>query len=210
MDWNNPLPQQCWDEPNFRLEDVINKLGRRIVNSGDAEYSIVSERNHPTDCSGQTGYFDWHSDGLYHKEPPRYVMLHCIDPGASQCPTELSETKTALSQMRHSHVMTLSKLRTHYVGRQKTYVHDIMSDNGMLLASRGHVSPMEGMGLKDQPTVREITSAMTGLYTMLDNFAGPVWWKKGRTLVFDQYQYLHRRNSKVIDPNRKLIRLWFR
>ena len=196
------------DVPDFDVDEFARLLGPRIVQTSGKNYAFAMHKEDPTDCSDRTEYFDWHSDGLYHATPPRFVLLHCLDPGHGQVNTELADVKVVLAAMSPNSLRTLSKLHSHYVGHGGRFSHPILTGGGMLLASRGHVTAPD-LYLDQTPSIREIVEALTGLYQRLDDDAVPYKWEKGGTLIFDQRKFMHRRNSAVIDRDRKLIRMWF-
>lgn len=192
-----------------KLVAWANELGPGIVQTGGKDYAIVQHKDDPSDHSNRTEYFDWHSDGLYHAKPPRFVLLHCLNPGSGEAQTDVASSMQVLKQMSSRTLRTLAKLRSHYIGHGGCYSHPIRhSAWKMLLASRGYVSPLEEIPLEDQPSIREISDAIRELYLLLDENAIPQEWKAGNTLIFDQYKYMHRRNSSGIDKERKLIRMW--
>jgi len=198
------------------VEELVHLLGSRIVRTGGRDYGhdyrIAMHREDPTDCSDRTEYFDWHSDGLYYSKPPKYVLLHCLDPGSQQINTDLAETIQVLSVIHHDHFQILKKLLSHYIGHGGNFDHPVLTgyqNSEMLLASRGHISALPDLSLEDHPSLREISTALTDLYRSLDENAVSYQWNKGATLIFNQYQYMHRRNSNSIDRERKLIRMWF-
>lgn len=195
--------------PDFDADQIAFLLRRRIVTTSGQPYAIAQHKDDPSDCSDRTEYFDWHSDGLYVMRPPHYVILHCLDPGAGLISTDLVNVKDVLSKISEDSLYTLGKLNSTYIGHGGSFSHPILSLKGMLLASRGFVSPLSGLSLNEQPSIRDITTALTELYHHLDKNAFPHQWKVGDTLIFDQYQYMHRRNSNSIDKERKLIRMWF-
>jgi alpha-ketoglutarate-dependent taurine dioxygenase len=188
----------------------VEALGSRIVLSGGFPYSIAQHKDNPSDCSDRTEYFDWHSDGLYHPHPPKYVLLHCLDAGSGAVVTELASSQIILGHLISEKTLyTLGKLRSCYIGHGGAYHHPILTIKGMLMASRGFVEPLPGLSLDEQPSIRDINLALTELYARLDHNVLSYDWKVGDTLIFNQYHYMHRRNSAVIDKDRKLIRMWF-
>ncbi len=195
--------------PDFDIEEWVKHLGSRIVQTNGQNYAVAQHKDDPSDCSDRTEYFDWHSDGLYHPLPPRYVLLHCINPGAGQINTELASVEKVLDRLSIESLSTLACLRSHYIGHGGCFYHPILRAGEMLLASRGYVSPLNHVPLAAVPSIRDISDAMMELYDGLDFLAVPYKWQAGDTLIFDQYQYLHRRNSTSIDRDRKLIRMWF-
>lgn len=190
-------------------DKLARLLGPRLVQTSGKNYAVAMHRDDPANFSDRTDYFDWHSDGLYHAKPPRFVLLHCLDPGKAGIGTELADAHSALSDIPLSSLRTLRKLRSYYVGRILSFDHPILQPEGMLLASRGHASALPDLQLEGYPTIREIAVAFSDLYRALDKRAIAYTWRPGATLVFDQYRYMHRRNSAVIDRERKLLRMWF-
>jgi alpha-ketoglutarate-dependent taurine dioxygenase len=197
------------DVPDFDVEEFVLLLGPRIVQTSGKNYAIAMHKEDPTDYSNRTTFFDWHCDGLYLPKPPRFALLHCLHPGNGQAKTELANTNEVLTRLSPGSFRTLSKLRSHYIGHGGSFDHPILTSDGMLLASRGYVSPLLDLPFEDHPSIRDINEALSELYDHLDDSAVPYEWNMGGTLVFDQYQYMHRRKSETIDRDRKLIRMWF-
>ena len=198
-----------WNILDFDVEELVQLLGPRIIQTSGKNYAIAMHREDPTDCSDRTEYFDWHSDGLYHPTPPKFVLLHCLNSGNGQIHTDLADVQNVLAKLSPDRLQTLSRLCSHYIGHGGNFDHRILLNNKILLASRGYVSPLTYLPLEEQPSIRDIGEALSELYLYLDCSAVSYKWRAGDTLIFNQYQYLHRRNSAVIDRDRKLIRMWF-
>lgn len=197
------------DIPDFDVDEFIRWLGPRLVKTSGQDYAIAMHKEDPTDCSDRTEFFDWHSDGLYLPQPPRFVLLHCLDPGGGEVVTELASVDKVLNSLPLFGLRTLRRLRSHYIGHGGCFDHPILAGDNMLLASRGYISPLPGLSLDDIPSTRDIGEALAELYEELDAAAVPYEWAKGRTLIFEQRKFMHRRESRVIDRDRKLIRMWF-
>src|SRR4030088_2809580 len=60
-------------------------------------------------------------------------------------------------------------------------------------------TPLPDLPFEDHPSIRDISEALTELCHHLDESAVPYEWSTRGTLVFNQYQYMHRRNSSTID-----------
>ena len=194
---------------DFDAGRVAAWLGPRLVQTSGHDYAVAQHKDDPSDCSDRTEYFDWHSDGLYYPQPPKYVLLHCLDAGHGLIKTELVNIHEIILRLHPSNQYVLGKLQSRYIGHGGSFVHPIISLKGMLLASRGVIETLPGLSLHEQPSIREITEVMANLYELFDTLAVPYNWSSGDTLIFNQYQYLHRRNSNTIDKDRKLIRMWF-
>jgi alpha-ketoglutarate-dependent taurine dioxygenase len=197
------------DVPDFDPERLAEFLGPRVVKTSGKNFALAMHKEDPTDCSDRTEYFDWHSDGLYHGTPPRFVLLHCLDPGTGRCMTDLANVRDILGRLSPGAQGVLRRLRSYYIGHGGHFGHPILDSAGMLLASRGFVSPLETVPLEDVPSIRETSDAFAELYRLLDESAVSIEWFKGATLVFDQRLRMHRRQSAAIDRGRKLIRMWF-
>ena len=207
-------------DPGFDAEDLVKQLGPRLVQTSGQNYAIAKHKDDPADCSDRTEYFDWHSDGLYHPQPPRFVLLHCLQVGSGEVKTELASVAELIAKISTRSLRTLIDLHSTYIGHGGCFAHPIFRNNEMLLASRGYISPRPDLPLADNPSNRDIATAMSELYGLLDENAHTYEWSAGTTLIFDQYRYLHRRNpdnsaiggnarSSTIDKDRKLVRMWF-
>ena len=96
------------DVPDFDVEELVRLLGPRIVQTSGENYAIAMHKEDPTDHSNRTTFFDWHSDGLYLAKPPRFALLHCLNPGNGQANTELANTNQVLTKLSPSSLRTLS------------------------------------------------------------------------------------------------------
>src|SRR5882672_3619781 len=198
-----------YHDDGFDPEQYAKQLGSRLVQTSVADYAIAMHKEDPSDCSDRTEFFDWHSDGLYHDVPPKYVLLHCLNPGHGRVMTELTDMSVVLSKLGEPSRAILRKLRSHYIGHGGNFAHPLMSDRVFLLASRGHLSPQSNLNLDQVPSIRETSEALSELYARMEENVASYEWSRGDMLIFNQYQYMHRRQSSEIDQDRKLIRMWF-
>ena len=195
--------------PDLDVDEVVRLLGTRIVQTKGKAYAIAEHRDDLTDCSDRTEFFDWHSDGLYHSQPPRRVLLYCLDPGHGGVKTEVADTDCVLSALPEEDYHVLTKLRCNYVSHEGVHSHPMVADGALMLASRGYPTPSPSLPLEATPSIREITKALSSLYQTLDHYAIRQEWHQGDVLIFDQHRYLHRRTGGPVDHRRKLIRMWF-
>lgn len=84
--------------------------GQKIVPSTDGLISIVSDTGSIDDYSQQSGFFDFHTDGLYLPAIPRLVFLYCMDPGNGSTPTAISDGAAAVDHLRGSSSFEILKL----------------------------------------------------------------------------------------------------
>lgn len=155
----------------------------------------------------------WHQDGLSHLQPPSKVLLYCESPGRADITTDLADVESALAAIDPSTRRTLGEISRCYMSRSGKDFHEgpllrTEPNSGreyLSLCSRGWVR-----GEADT-TLEQVTEAMSALFSALS----PVHqhrWEAGDCLVFDNIKYLHRRyNPKNhIDPDRRLLRVWFK
>jgi alpha-ketoglutarate-dependent taurine dioxygenase len=199
-----------FNDPDFNPEIFTQTLGDRIMLTSGKKWSIVEDAATLTDASRQTTNLDWHVDGLYYKTVPRYVLLHCTEPGKGGVKTEFVDTYYVTNKLPGDVALILSKLQMHYIGKDGEYQHyPILSLSGLNLGSRGYVSP-KSHALEEMPTNREIAKAMVCLFETMDvNVCLSKSWIKGDTVIFDQTRIIHRRVSTLSDRERKLIRMWW-
>src|SRR5947208_3555522 len=70
-----------------------------VMPSSDGNISIVQESGDSSDFSRQSGYFDLHKDGLYHRTPPHFVLLYCEDAGRGDSPTVVADTRPVVEEI---------------------------------------------------------------------------------------------------------------
>jgi alpha-ketoglutarate-dependent taurine dioxygenase len=197
---------------DFDPEALLARLkDRSVPTRSEGATSIVEDIGRPTtDCSKHTLKFDWHTDGLYHDPPPRWTVLHCIDPGAGEITTEVADALAAIGRLSAEHARVLEKLETVYVGRDgKRHARRIVGPTFVHLASRGFVT--SGASVEDFPSIRETVDAVQALIAALDGGDRHIQkWQTGDVLVFDNHRHLHRRVGIAPDPKRRLTRMWFK
>lgn len=200
------------NEPDFDIDQVVTAMrdNNRLVMTAEGPYSIVQDDGVPTtDCSKHSLHFDWHTDGLVYPTPPKYVMLHCVNPGTEGITTELCDVNAALDKLPISIRQVLYLCRSNYVDRRgDAHPLPLLADNGLYLASRGFIDSI--VPVEYYPTIRGQATSLNSLIEALDNnICHTQNWKAGDTLIFNNHKYLHRRVSKGLDKQRKLYRLWF-
>ena len=195
----------------FDPEALLARLKHRSVPTSEGAYSIVEDIGRPTtDFSKHSRFFDWHTDGLYHDPPPRWTVLHCIDPGDGEITTEVADALAAIRHVPAEHARILEKLATVYVGRDgKRHARKIVGPTWVHLASRGFVT--SSVPVEDFPSLRESADAVQAFIAALDRGERHVQkWQAGDVLVFDNHRHLHRRVGIAPDPKRRLTRMWFK
>lgn len=80
----------------------------------------------------------------------------------------------------------------------------------LCLGSRAYLQPsMADYPRRDLPTMRDVARAGTDVLAAIDaSMVYEEFWSAGHFLMFDNYRYPHRREGRLPDPNRRLLRLW--
>lgn len=194
--------------------------GFDIVPNTEGLISVVTQGDDDLDKSRSSATFDFHTDGLYHAELPRFVILYCEDPGNGQVSTKLSDGVAALARLRASSPShCLDELDTVYVGkdgrrhaRPLVNRHPETGEDTLCFGSRAYMQPsMAHYPHRDLPTLRDIAHAGTDLLAAVDaSMVYEEFWSGGQFLMFDNLRYPHRREARMPDPNRRLLRLWLK
>jgi alpha-ketoglutarate-dependent taurine dioxygenase len=191
------------------LSEVM-KLAQRddVVDATEGSFTVVQDApmRNSLDAS-------WHQDGLSYDEPPSRVLLYCEAAGRADITTDLADVESALKKIDPVLKNALAEIARCYVSRSGEEIYsgpllrtDAVSGREYLsLCSRGWVR-----GTLDA-TLEQVTKAMYALFDALD----PVHcqkWEAGDCLIFDNIRYVHRRHNphNHIDPERRLIRIWFK
>lgn len=201
------------NDPTFDPDVFADKLGERIALTSGKRWTIVEQSLDPKDlqdASRQTTFLDWHVDGSYHHPPPRYVLLHCIDPGHSNGSTQFADGHVIFSKLPRDVILVLSKLQMNYVGRSGVHAHEpILSLAWITICARGYVEPIS-KELSEVPSLRETARATSMLFdAMDDSICLDHHWKKYDNIIFDQRRIIHRRMTSAEDRQRKLYRMWW-
>ena len=209
------------NDPAFDADTLADSLGDRIVLTSGQRWAIVEQSadlKEIHDASRQTAFLDWHIDGHYHNPPPRFVLLHCINPGTEDIPTQFVDVHAVMSKISGDVALVLNKLRINYIDKgSKLYpqTEPLLSMHGLNLSSRAYVDPISTEVLTEIPSLRQQTEALYQLYkTMDDNVCLEHHWKKHDIVIFDQSRIIHRRvgigKTQGNDYERKLTRMWWR
>lgn len=190
--------------------DEVMALSLRddVVFSTDGRYSIVQDGPMRSSLNAS-----WHTDGLRLDIPPSVVLLYCENPGRGDITTDLAESAAAFNALSHEHQSVLRSIDRYYIARNSVdshckpliQSHPITRELLISLSSRGWVK-----GAPDI-TLEQVT---TSLYIFYSSLVPVVthYWSAGDCLVINNVKYLHRRHSSQnrIDPDRRLIRTWYK
>lgn len=199
--------------------DLLPETGLSLVNNSEGLFSRVKGGGDLRDLSRSVLAFDYHTDGLYHRHVPQFVMLLCENPGSGLATTRLSDGRAALGLLQQADYEVLHRLETVYIGKdgrqhsqQLVQRHPATLDEVLLLGSRAFIRPFyEGDDVAKLPTLREILNAGARLLEAIDNSViHEEVWQVGNALIFDNLRYLHCRFARGNDPERTLLRMWLR
>jgi alpha-ketoglutarate-dependent taurine dioxygenase len=200
------------------LQAALRESSLAIIPSSDGEISTVSQSGDPNDNSRQTGFFDLHQDGLYYPTAPHFLLLYCEDAGRGDSPTVVADTRPVVEEIdRRPDLQVLREVELVYRGKSgDEHSHPLLESHPLTkwrvlnLGARAYVRSF----VKSEPpgagaTLREVVSAMAEVFRLLD---GAVvrrhFWKKGDILLIDNHTFVHGREAKSLDFQRKLLRVW--
>lgn len=198
------------------LVEHIRQSSMAIVPSSDGDVSTVIEAGDKSDFSRQSGYFDLHKDGLYHPNPPHYLVLLCEDPGRGDTPTVVVDTRPVVAEIARRPVLgILSDVEVVYLGKAgDEQAHPLIGKHPsagwpiLNLGSRAFLRPSANIPTPST-TLRQMVVAMTEVYRLLDNAVVlRHHWKAGEVLLLDNHTFVHGREANAVDYNRKLARIW--
>jgi hypothetical protein len=199
-------------EPDFDWRAFAQRPNIVRNRQGEA-FSFIEDGNDPTDFSRQSGLFDWHTDGLYHKRPPKYVLQYCLDPGKLDIKTALADSSVVLAQMSMAHKATLAQLQIEYVGHGAKRTQPVINEENGLFLGVGFKNIADYTNIIACSTryvsTRDIADAMSELYQVLDRNKVLISWEPNKLLRFDQYKYLHCRDSGRDRDSRRFVRIWY-
>lgn len=199
-------------EPGFDWGAYANQPN--IVRNRQGEpYSFIENGADPLDFSRRSGAFDWHTDGLYHQRPPKYVLQYCLHPGELNIKTALADSTVILAHMPGKHVATLARLCIKYVGHGAECLQPVINSEGGLFLGVGFKGSNDYTSIVAYPDryicTRDIANALSKLYETLDQNKILVTWEPNKLLRFNQYRYLHCRDSVCDNDTRKFVRIWY-
>lgn len=202
----------AWEE----LQEGLIYAGLHVVEGSEGAVSQVRETGAAADFSAHTGYFDFHTDGLYLGCVPDLVMLHCVSEGAGDSPTIFSDSRIALRQLREEARSVLERLTLGYVGKEGKVTerpliqpHPRTGESIIHLGARSFVRQSPEFGVEDAPSLREIADALQELFVALEAAVVRTHsWAAGDTILFDNHAFVHQRRAVRRDWKRSLLRMW--
>ena len=200
-----------------QFENALRESPFAIIPSADGDISTVYESGDSTDYSRQSGNFDLHKDGLYCTTPPDFVLLFCAEAGRGDSPTVVIDTRPIVRRIEERpELRVLKYAELVYRGkdgnehpRRLVEPHPLTGWPILNLGARAYVRPLKGESNEVVPTLREITRAMNEVFRLLDDAKVlRHFWKKDDFLLIDNHTFVHGREAKSVDHQRKLLRVW--
>ena len=141
-----------------------------------------------------SGVQPWHMDMSHRPSPARFILLSCMDPGERPCATELLDWHQLLS----SEQLALADEAPVLVrcGRASFYTTMLDSQHRFLRHDPTCITALTDAGRAVQA---QIIAASECAHT--------IHWQRGRTLIFDNWRFLHRRTDASHSPSRALLRI---
>ena len=143
-----------------------------------------------------------HTDAAYYPLPPRYVILSCIDPGESICPTQLWILNWHRMLEDRPMVLTIPGWTAHGGGHSPFYCQVLTPT-----ANRDYLIRFDPLCMK--PPAGAKAELLTTVFEVLRSYSygRNFLWKTGAMLIFDNWRCLHARGpGSDLAPSRRLTR----
>lgn len=146
-----------------------------------------------------TGRFPFHTDTAYWLRPPRYLLLHCRDPGSGRRPTLLIDSSKWRLNRKDRSVL----LRGLWIiGGKQPFLSTVFTKTPVgvhIRYDRDCMRPAAASG--------ELAAALT-LRKIHSSRPIKIVWRRGMMLIIDNHRMLHSRGSaSAPDPDRQLGRV---
>ena len=186
---------------------LLIAAGRRIVESRNGFYSFVSNDYDAANPVPVRGFLDFHTDGLYSKRIPDYVVFYCDQRGTHDCPTIFADTRVVIEEIRRRGLFeTYRQLQITYNFDESEITLPLISDHPISGQPVLHIAANYARH-KHHAT----EEAIHEVYEIMEKaIVREHSWREGDLILFDNHVFVHRRKACVSDSNRKLIRLWLR
>lgn len=168
--------------------DLWRKIGRPVLDQPLVARS--SEAADPWSHSGQygLGQFPWHTDGAIDSEPPRYMILECVQ-DLTNTPTELLVPDPDTVAAMRSTTLTV---RDRWDRKRYLPAYSRNANSWRLRWDPRVATPNTEDRISSLPATHEVK------------------WSPGVVLVVDNFHALHRRPSVATQGTRVLNRYYIR
>lgn len=191
--------------PIVELASRLGKPGPSFVGGDVVDFlQIGGSPHHPNWMSSvyRGAFLPFHTDCPYFNPPPRFAILRCNDVGDDSVVTRFIDMQLALNELSDSFTELL--VREPWFAYRSPSVRSLMhvatrltNDQFMIRWDPHSMRPMLPISAKAQTVIDTICA---------DSVFRDVTWSRGKTLVWDNWRFLHGR-TKVgkgdLDPQAK-------
>lgn len=188
---------------------LLKAAGKRVVNSRNGPFSVVSNTYDTANPLPASGFLDFHTDGLYCQTIPDVVLFYCEDPGDDDCSTVLSDTRAVIERLKERGLFEA------YGKLQVTYQFDQSGSRALPIIAPHPLTGQPIIHIAGNSTTSvtseqsDLMEAIEDIYRLLEeSIVSEHKWEQGDLLVFDNHSFVHRRQRMPVDARRRLIRLW--
>jgi len=138
-----------------------------------------------------------HGDG----PDARYIALYCVQQQVPPIPITLINARSALKDLSPKCIRFLQKSRFRR-GGQEFHILTVYKDSFCLYYAPWLVNDRK---IVEQETFQEFVRFVS---RMIREKSFETLWTPGEFVIFDNYRFLHARQTLVLDSPRHLVRLW--
>lgn len=191
---------------DFQLLAICQRLGTPVASTRHSELirGIQPEplaRANPNTLSSRFGLgsFPFHTDGAHWRNPPRLVVLYCVNPGMGKRETILSNVSSARVTPAEKNTLMREVWRT--TNTERSFLCQVLSEKKGNFRFRFDTACMAPRTPDHQS--EEILLSLVDRVPRIN-----IAWAKGTFLVVDNQRLLHARGeSKSYDTDRLLKRV---
>lgn len=210
---HNDLDSAGWSQLDLEtpvdIDSIAKSLGPTITDARTGSfftdlmpYWIESAPKESMSSTVGTAEQPLHTDGAHLCEPPRYIILFCMDPGEAPCPTHVWQID--IQQLERDWPSLLSDPNWIFDDRlNPPFYSPILQSVRNILKIRFDpccMRPANHSGLR-------VTDALNELRKYTRRFA--VQWNEGRAIIIDNWRCLHGRGAGSIDSPSRRLRRWY-
>lgn len=210
-----------WNMPGLTKEDILAALRKgnfQTAPSWDGEITDVVSGSDETDHGKNVNRFPFHTDGVYYKLPPHYVILYCRQTGGTGGETFFTLTKGVIEALRKEfNSNLLDSMQVVYMERDgKWYSHPLIEAIGgteiMRWSSALYLRPDRTISEPNRKRFAQILPEIIAFInrTMEEQICYEHTWHVGDVVIWRNDKSVHGR-TEIHDLNheRHLYRVLF-
>jgi alpha-ketoglutarate-dependent taurine dioxygenase len=188
-----------------QVSQMAARLGAPYGGRGGAMIECLSPTQKPAaarnSLSARYGMsaFPWHTDTAHFQTPARWVIMACVVPGEIQASTEIMCRADLKVPVAMAEICSTAPFA--FVNGRESFLSTIVQMNrGFIRFDPGCMQPL------NRPCERVLMELANWVPKEAESLR--IDWCAGRAIIFDNWNYLHRRHDASSATGRKLLRAY--